>query len=139
MADDTIDTSNATDVVPTPTDIVSRALTTKPLESKKWIAMIVGVSCVIFVWACSVICMLIKSSIASEFVSIATIVISFIGAMVTLLITGQAAMEWKATSALSEMNNNTNSNTLSNTLATNTTVTRTENPDPKPFSQPAQQ
>lgn len=77
-----------------------------PLESKKWIGMALGVLCVMTVWIGTLACMFIKTSIASEFVSLATIVISFLGAIVTTLITGQAAMEWKSASSLSQMNTN---------------------------------
>lgn len=68
----------------------------KPLESKKWIAMIVGICCVMFVYLTALITIIYTGGQgASEIVTLANIVVIFIGAMNTTLITGQSAIDWR--------------------------------------------
>lgn len=72
-----------------------------PLQSKKWIAMLIGVGCAILVFIASVIAMVVDSTIASEIVKLADTVVVFLGMMVSILITGQSAVDWQHTSSLS--------------------------------------
>lgn len=81
--------------------------TEKPIrESKKMLAAIFGGGCVMIVWLGTLICMFIRTEIASHLVSLATIVVSFAGAITTALITGQSAMEWKSMSTIAQVDTN---------------------------------
>ncbi|MDD5126274.1 hypothetical protein [Methylovulum sp.] len=73
----------------------------RPLQSKKWIAMLIGVTCAILVFIVSVIAMVVDSTIASEIVKLADTVVVFLGMMVSILITGQSTVDWQHTSSLS--------------------------------------
>lgn len=72
-----------------------------PLQSKKWIAMLIGVVCVMLVFIGSVIAMVVDSNIASNIVTLANTVVVFLGMTVSILITGQSAVDWNHTSSLS--------------------------------------
>jgi hypothetical protein len=138
MEEQTITTTEPSCPIPNGADqdVLRGTFTKKPTESKKWVGMALGVICVLFVWATTVVCMFIKTPIANEFVSIATIVISFIGAMVTTLITGQAAMEWKAASSLTEMNSGGGTTTTTTNVNKNIVEDASK---PKPFATAATQ
>lgn len=73
----------------------------KPLQSKKWIAMMIGVVCAMVVFLVSVLTMVLKTDIAVHIVSLANTMVVFLGMMVSILITGQSAVDWKHTSSLS--------------------------------------
>lgn len=72
-----------------------------PLQSKKWIAMMIGVACTMVVFLVSVLTMALKTDVAAQIVSLANIVVVFLGMMVSILITGQSAVDWQHTSSLS--------------------------------------
>lgn len=78
----------------------------RPLESKKMLAAIFGGGCVMTVWLGTLVCMFVKTDIASHLVSLATIVVSFAGAITTALITGQSAMEWKSMTTIAQVDTN---------------------------------
>ena len=80
--------------------IVESKLTAKPLESKKAIYALIAASSVLVVFGVSAFLILSHSEQAKEIVELANLVVLFFGALVTTLITGQAAMDWKAMSAL---------------------------------------
>lgn len=80
--------------------IIERKLTAKPLESKKAQYALLAASSVLVVFGVSSFLILSHSEQAKEIVELANLVVLFFGALVTTLITGQAAMDWKAMSAL---------------------------------------
>jgi hypothetical protein len=80
--------------------IVESKLTAKPLESKKAIYALIAAGSVLVVFGVSAFLILSHSEQAKEIVELANLVVLFFGALVTTLITGQAAMDWKAMSAL---------------------------------------
>lgn len=123
---------------PTPTTSVEALTGTfnkTPLESKKWVAMIIGVSIVVLIWLTTVMIMAFKPSIAAHLVSIGTIVISFVGAMVTTLITGQAAMEWKSATAISEIATTTSNNSVNTNYEIKKSIVEDDGTKLKPFGQ----
>lgn len=74
----------------------------KPLQSKKWIAMVLGVLCSIIVFLASLATIIIKGAdIAQHVVSLANTVVVFLGMTVSILVTGQSAVDWRHTSSLS--------------------------------------
>lgn len=89
-----------------PKQFLQDKLDKKPLDSKKMISALFGVSAVLIVWFGTLICMFVKIDSAAQFVSLATIVVSFIGAVTTALITGQSAMEWKSMSTIAQVDTN---------------------------------
>lgn len=78
----------------------------KPLDSKKMLIGLYGTGSVLVVWFGTLLCMFIKTDAAAQFVSLATIVVSFIGAIATALITGQSAMEWKSMATVATVDTN---------------------------------
>lgn len=81
--------------------------TEKPiLDSKKMIVGLFGGVAVLLVWLGTIIVMFLKTEAAAQFVSLATIVISFVGAIVTTLLTGIAAMDWKSMSTVATVDTN---------------------------------
>jgi len=80
--------------------VVSNKLNQKPLESKKAIYAFVASISVLLVFGISAYLILSHAEQAKEIVELANLVVLFFGAMATTLITGQAAMDWKAMSAL---------------------------------------
>ena len=78
----------------------------KPLDSKKMLIGLYGTGAVLIVWFGTLVCMFIKATDAAQFVSLATIVVSFIGAIATALITGQSAMEWKSMATVATVDTN---------------------------------
>ena len=80
--------------------VVEAKLTQRPLESKKAIyALLTGI-CVLLVFIGSAFLIILHAEAAKEIVELANLVVLFFGAIATTLITGQAAMDWKAISAL---------------------------------------
>lgn len=86
----------------------------KPIDSKKMLSGMFGVGAVLIVWLGTLICMFIKTDSAAQFVSLATIVVSFVGAVTTALITGQSAMEWKSMSTIAQVDTNDKDENTSN-------------------------
>jgi len=80
--------------------VIENKLTQKPLESKKALYALISAGSVLVVFGISSFLILSHSEQAKEIVELANLVVLFFGALVTTLITGQAAMDWKAMSAL---------------------------------------
>jgi len=80
--------------------VIKEKLEQKPLDSKKCVYAIFGSACVLIVFATSAFLILSHSEQAKEIVELANLVVMFFGAVVTTLITGTAAMDWKAMSVL---------------------------------------
>jgi len=81
-------------------NIIESKLIQKPLDSKKAIYALIAACSVLIVFAVSAFLILSHSEQAKEVVELANLVVLFFGALVTTLITGTAAMDWKAISAL---------------------------------------
>jgi flagellar motor component MotA len=80
---------------------LNRRINKRPMESKKWIMSIIGLSCVMFTYISGVIFMMMSTdSKASAFISLANIVVMFIGALVGAYTTGQSFVDWKSTTTL---------------------------------------
>lgn len=77
----------------------------KPLQSKKWIAMLLGVGSGLIVFVSSLLTMAVEPSIAGQIGSLANTVVVFLATMISVLITGQSAVDWKYISSLSNSNN----------------------------------
>jgi len=82
------------------TSVIAGKLEQKPLGSKKAIYAIFASIAVLLVFIGSALLILTHAEVAKDIVELANLVVLFFGAMVTTLITGQAAMDWKAISAL---------------------------------------
>ena len=80
--------------------VIKSKLEQKPLGSKKAIYAIFASLCVLLVFIGSAFLILTHAEVAKDIVELANLVVLFFGAMATTLITGQAAMDWKAISAL---------------------------------------
>jgi hypothetical protein len=80
--------------------VIEKKLDQKPLESKKALYALYGAGCVLFVFLGSAYLILKHAEAAKDIVELASLTIMFFGAVITTLITGQAAMDWKAVSAL---------------------------------------
>jgi protein-S-isoprenylcysteine O-methyltransferase Ste14 len=80
--------------------IISSKLSQKPLESKKAIYAIFASVSVLLVFIGSAYLILTHAEVAKDIVELANLVVMFFGATAATLITGQAAMDWKAISAL---------------------------------------
>jgi hypothetical protein len=80
--------------------VIKEKLEQRPLDSKKCLYAIFGSACVLIVFATSAFLILNHSEQAKEIVELANLVVMFFGAVVTTLITGTAAMDWKAMSVL---------------------------------------
>jgi len=74
--------------------VIQSKLEQKPLESKKCIYAI------LLVFGGSAFLILTHAEAAKEIVELANLVVMFFGAVVTTLITGTAVMDWKAVTAL---------------------------------------
>jgi len=84
-------------------DAVHSKLTEKPLDSKKAIYAFWGGACVMGVFGGAAYLILHHAEASHEIVELASLTIMFFGAMITTLLTGVAAMDWKCISALQHM------------------------------------
>ena len=89
-------------------------LSQRPLDSKKCVYAIYGSACVLIVFATSAFLILHHAEAAKDIVEMANLVTMFFGAVVTTLITGTAVMDWKATSALQHIDEDTKETIQSN-------------------------
>jgi len=80
--------------------VIEKKLTQRPLDSKKAVYALIAAVSVLIVFGISAVLILTHSEQAKEIVELANLVVLFFGALVTTLITGQAAMDWKAVSVL---------------------------------------
>lgn len=83
--------------------VIESKLSQKPLESKKAIYALLAGSCVLLVFAVSATLIVLHAEASKDIVELANLVVLFFGATATTLITGQAAMDWKAVSALQHL------------------------------------
>ena len=83
--------------------LVEKKLAQRPLDSKKAIYAFIAASSVLVVFGVSAFLILSHSEQAKEIVELANLVVLFFGALVTTLITGTAAMDWKAMSTLQHL------------------------------------
>jgi hypothetical protein len=108
-------------------NLIEKKLTQKPLESKKAIYGLIAAVSVLVVFGTSAGLILTHSEQAKEIVELANLVVLFFGALVTTLITGTAAMDWKAMSVLE----NTDEKIDSNEEAPEVEVNNTRIPRPR--------
>jgi len=80
--------------------VIEKKLDQRPLDSKKAVYALCGACCVLFVFIGSSLLILTHAEASKDIVELASLTIMFFGAIITTLITGQAAMDWKAVSAL---------------------------------------
>jgi hypothetical protein len=90
--------------------LIESKLSQRPLESKKAIYAMSGGICVLLVFVGSSLLILKHAEASHDIVSLASLTIMFFGAVVTTLITGQAAMDWKAMSAIQSVSESIDSN-----------------------------
>ena len=90
--------------------LIEKKLSQRPLDSKKAIYALCGGLCVLLVFIGSAILILEHAEASHDIVSLASLTIMFFGAVVTTLITGQAAMDWKAMSAIQSVSESIDSN-----------------------------
>ena len=77
-----------------------------PLESKKWVMSLIGLGFVMIVYGLTSILVIQNSSVATHLVNLATLVITFLGSLVGVYLTGQSFVEWKSHSVMqSEVEN----------------------------------
>ena len=115
------------------TSVIKDKLDQKPLSSKKALYAIFASLAVLFVFIGSAFLILTHAEVAKDIVELANLVVLFFGATVTTLITGQAAMDWKAISALQHIDEDNSQKIESNQALpeeSNTTVFRR---DPKDY------
>lgn len=72
----------------------------KPLQSKKWIISIVGLSCVMLTYFVSLIVAIKNSAIAPHIVSLSNLVITFLGGLVGAYTIGQSFVDWKSSTSI---------------------------------------
>ena len=99
---------------PSRSSVVKNKLEQKPLDSKKAIYAIFASVSVLIVFIGSAFLILTHAEVAKDIVELANLVVLFFGAITTTLITGQAAMDWKAISALQHMDQDSNERIESN-------------------------
>lgn len=90
--------------------VITTKLEQKPLESKKCLYALYASVSVLVVFIGSAFLILSHAEQAKEIVELANLVVLFFGAMATTLITGQAAMDWKAMSALQHIDESQETN-----------------------------
>ena len=94
--------------------VITSKLEQKPLESKKCLYALYASVSVLLVFIGSAFLILSHAEQAKEIVELANLVVLFFGAMATTLITGQAAMDWKAISALQHIDQDSTEKIQSN-------------------------
>jgi hypothetical protein len=94
--------------------VITSKLEQKPLESKKCLYALYASVSVLLVFIGSAFLILSHAEQAKEIVELANLVVLFFGAMATTLITGQAAMDWKAISALQHIDQDSSEKIESN-------------------------
>lgn len=83
--------------------LIAKKLTQGPAESKKAIYAMVGGLTVLFILVSSLTAIHLHPEIAKEIVELVNTAILFYAAVITMLITGQAAFDWKAVTALQHL------------------------------------
>lgn len=72
----------------------------KPLQSKKWLAMLIGVSTGMLVYIGALMMIALKPAQSADIVNLANTIVIYLGATVSFLIGGQSVVDWKNYSAL---------------------------------------
>jgi len=83
--------------------VIQSKLEQKPLGSKKAIYALFASICVLIVFAISALLILTHAEVAKDITELANLCVMSFAALATTLITGQAAMDWKAMSVLSHI------------------------------------
>lgn len=83
--------------------LIAKKLTQGPGESKKALYALVGGLTVLFILVSSLTAIHLHPEIAKEIVELVNTAILFYAAVITMLITGQAAFDWKAITALQHL------------------------------------
>ena len=86
--------------------LIAKKLTQGPAESKKAIYALVGGLTVLLILISSLTAIHLHPEIAKEIVELVNTAILFYAAVITMLITGQAAFDWKAVTALQHLDEN---------------------------------
>jgi flagellar motor component MotA len=77
-------------------------LTKRPLESKKFILATLALIGALVVWVASFVAVIASPASAGHVVTLATLIVTLLGAVAGAGITGQSFVDWKATSALTQ-------------------------------------
>jgi hypothetical protein len=96
-------------MVPSRTSVITKKLEQGPTESKKALYAFVGGLTVAVILVVSLASIHLHPDIAKEIVELVNTAVLFYAAVVTMLITGQAAFDWKAISALQHIDEDSNS------------------------------
>jgi len=94
--------------------VIQSKLEQKPLESKKCLYALYASVSVLIVFIGSAFLILTHAEVAKDIVELANLVVLFFGAITTTLITGTAAMDWKAISALQHIDQDSSQKIESN-------------------------
>jgi hypothetical protein len=83
--------------------LIAKKLTQGPAESKKAVYAFIGGLTVLLILISSLAAIHLHPEIAKEIVELVNTAILFYAAVITMLITGQAAFDWKAVTALQHL------------------------------------
>jgi len=104
-----------------PPSVETQVANRDPMKSKKWLMSIIGLSCVMVVWITSTIIAVNNSETASHVVSLANIVITFLGSLTGAYTVGQSFVDWRNSTTLSVIDTNEKEERI-NTEASNTSI-----------------
>ena len=74
----------------------------KPLESKKWIMALIGVSGVMLTFVMALLASVLKPEVAAQITILAGQVVTFLGALVGAYTTGQSFVDWKVQNTVAQ-------------------------------------
>lgn len=83
--------------------LIQQKLEQKPLDSKKAVYALVATLCVLMVFGVSAALILCHAEAAKEIVELANLVVIFLGAIASIILTGQSCVDWKAMNVLQHM------------------------------------
>jgi heme/copper-type cytochrome/quinol oxidase subunit 2 len=83
--------------------VIQQKLEQKPLDSKKAVYALIATLCVLVVFGISAALILFHAEAAKEIVELANLVVIFLGAIASIILTGQSCVDWKAMSVLQHM------------------------------------
>lgn len=84
-------------------DTLSKPFTSGFLESKNGIGAVIGLSAILIVFGASLYCLFRKPDIGPQIISLGTISITSIAAIVSTLLAGHTVMTWGASSSISDV------------------------------------
>ncbi len=108
-----------------PKEYVAGQLDKSALKSKKFIYSMIGLVCVMIVWAVAVYTMYKKSEISTPLIDLSKLVITFIATITVTLLGSHSLETFKALGTISEVDRNDANETVSKNVASNT-ITATE-------------